>query len=66
MPILTEGSFDSQRCGLLRFFTETQLIDSLDTEHIGFSFGQTTNHKPEKKKASFRITFISYNQQSHF
>lgn len=44
--ILTEGSLNSQRGGLLGFITKTQLIDSLDTEHIGFSFGQTTNNKP--------------------
>ncbi len=44
--ILTEGSLNSQRCGLLGFITQTQLIDSLDTEHVGFSFGQTTNHEP--------------------
>lgn len=50
MPILTEGSLNSQRCGLLGFITKTQLIDSLDTEHIGFSFGQTTNHKPAERK----------------
>lgn len=50
MPILTERNFDSQRCGLLGFLTKTQFIDSLDTEHIGFSCGQTTNHKPEGKR----------------
>lgn len=48
MLILTEGSLDSQRCRLLGLITKTNLIDSLDTEHIGFSFGQTTNHKPDE------------------
>lgn len=43
---LTEGSLYSQRGGLLGFIAKTYLIDSLDTEHVGFSFGQTANHKP--------------------
>lgn len=43
---LTEGSFDGDWCRLLGFFAEAQLIDSLNTEHIGFSFAQTTDHKP--------------------
>lgn len=48
LALLTKGSLDSQRCRLLGFITETQLIDSLDAEHVGFSCGQTTNHKPEE------------------
>lgn len=43
---LTEGSFDGDWCRLLGFFAEAQLVDSLNTEHIGFSFAQTTDHKP--------------------
>lgn len=53
---LTEGSQNSQRCRLLRFITETQLIDSLDTEHVGFSFGQTANHKPAETESHAKTT----------
>ena len=42
---LTEGRQNSERCRFLRFITKTQLIDSLHTEHIGFSFGQTADNK---------------------
>lgn len=42
----TEGSFDGDWSRLLGFFAEAQLVDSLNTEHVGFSFAQTTNHKP--------------------
>ena len=49
MIVLTKGSSDCQRWRFLGFLTETQLIDSLDTEHIRFSCGQATNHKSEEK-----------------
>lgn len=49
--ILTEGSLNSQRCRLLGFITQTKLIDRLDTEHVGFSCGQTANHKPAETES---------------
>lgn len=51
MPILTESSLNSQRCWLLRFITKAQLIDSLDTENVGFTCGKTTNHKPAETES---------------
>lgn len=48
LGILTECSSDAERSRFLRFVTETQLIDSLDTEDVRFSCGQTTNHKSEE------------------
>lgn len=53
MPVLTEGGLDSKRCRLLGFITETQLIDGLHTEHVCFSFCQTTNHKPEEQEQKY-------------
>lgn len=53
---LTEGSQNSQRSRLLRFLTQTQLIDSLDTEHVGFPFGQTTDHKPADTESHDKTT----------
>lgn len=49
LPVLTEGGLDSERCRLLGFITETQLIDGLHTEHVCFSFCQTADHKPEEE-----------------
>lgn len=43
---LTESSQDGDGCRLLGLVAQTQLVDGLDTKHVGLSFGQATDHKP--------------------
>lgn len=51
ITLLTEGSLDRQWCGLLGFITETELVNGLDSEDIGFSGGETADHKPRETQS---------------